>query len=262
MKENATLILLLLVQCFTSFAQTDQPVLPAKVSHAEPIYFDLIRDLGARKGERELNVGIGMANHATDAEYSYLVEYEFAPVNKLGMEIEIPLSFHRRSGSDSPVETHNGIEGIKAATQYSFFVSEKLRTTMAAGYIFERCFASSSPMNVHTPFVVVAKRWGAQFHTMLYAGPVFERDRKSGITKRAMINGSIHYMLPGTKNFVGLEINDEHDKRNDAVTFRPQVKMTLSPCSSLGLSLGIAGAQTEKPLDFLVRWIFEPRKKN
>ena len=30
---------------------------PDKVLHAEPFYIDLIRDLGARKGEKEWNVG-------------------------------------------------------------------------------------------------------------------------------------------------------------------------------------------------------------
>lgn len=33
-----------------------------KVLHAEPLYIDLIRDLGARKGEREWNVGLGMTD--------------------------------------------------------------------------------------------------------------------------------------------------------------------------------------------------------
>ncbi|GCC52860.1 hypothetical protein SanaruYs_30990 [Chryseotalea sanaruensis] len=33
-----------------------------KIDHAEPLYIDLIRDLGARKGEREWNVGLGMTD--------------------------------------------------------------------------------------------------------------------------------------------------------------------------------------------------------
>ena len=33
---------------------------PLKIEHAEPLFIDLIRDLGARKGEREWNVGMGM----------------------------------------------------------------------------------------------------------------------------------------------------------------------------------------------------------
>ena len=34
---------------------------PDKVLHAEPLYIDLIRDLGARKGEKEWNESLGLA---------------------------------------------------------------------------------------------------------------------------------------------------------------------------------------------------------
>ncbi|WP_236648855.1 hypothetical protein [Spirosoma sp. 209] len=36
---------------------------PDKVLHAEPLFIDLIRDLGARKGEREWNVGLGLTDN-------------------------------------------------------------------------------------------------------------------------------------------------------------------------------------------------------
>lgn len=37
-------------------AETEEVKGPEKVLHAEPLFIDLIRDLGARKGEREWNV--------------------------------------------------------------------------------------------------------------------------------------------------------------------------------------------------------------
>ncbi len=39
---------------------------PDKVLHAEPLFIDLIRDLGARKGEREWNIGFGMTDNHTN----------------------------------------------------------------------------------------------------------------------------------------------------------------------------------------------------
>jgi|GEM_PF-3306464 hypothetical protein len=36
---------------------------PFKVLHAEPLFIDLIRDLGARKGERKWNVGFGLTDN-------------------------------------------------------------------------------------------------------------------------------------------------------------------------------------------------------
>ena len=41
----------------SAMGDTTSIVKPAKISHAEPLYLDLVRDLGARKGEREWNVG-------------------------------------------------------------------------------------------------------------------------------------------------------------------------------------------------------------
>ena len=43
------------------YAQTETE-LPVKVHHIEPLYIDLVRDLGARKGEKELNIGAEFVN--------------------------------------------------------------------------------------------------------------------------------------------------------------------------------------------------------
>jgi len=59
---------------------------PDKVLHAEPLYIDLIRDLGARKGEKEWNIGLGLTDINTFDEYTALVEYEWAPINRLGLK--------------------------------------------------------------------------------------------------------------------------------------------------------------------------------
>ena len=63
----------------------------SKVLHAEPLYIDLIRDLGARKGEKEWNVAFGLNDNARYDKYEALVEYERAPLDRLGLEIELPI---------------------------------------------------------------------------------------------------------------------------------------------------------------------------
>jgi hypothetical protein len=67
---------------------------PDKVLHAEPLFIDLIRDLGARKGEKEWNIGLGLTDNGDFDKYSGLVEYEWAPVNRLGLEFELPFSIY------------------------------------------------------------------------------------------------------------------------------------------------------------------------
>lgn len=56
---------------------------PDKVLHAEPLFIDLIRDLGARRGEKEWNIGFGLTDKNNFDEFLTLIEYEWAPVNRL-----------------------------------------------------------------------------------------------------------------------------------------------------------------------------------
>ncbi len=153
-----------------------------KVLHAEPLFIDLMRDLGARKGEKEWNVGLGLTDNNSFDKYSALVEYEWAPINRLGFEVELPFSFYYRNSKDGNAPSSK-LNSLKLATQYSFYVSQKNKTSMAIGYIHEFELNEFSKYesghfltgNVYSPFYVAAKRWGNNFHTLVYAGPVFER---------------------------------------------------------------------------------------
>jgi hypothetical protein len=132
--------LLLLMIFSAAFGQTDSlPAQPVKVHHAEPLYIDLIRDLGARKGERELNAGWGMEDQRGYVASTGFFEYEFSPVNRLGLEVEVPFTFYKpeyehKSEEDAP---RNRLEGLKLASQYTFLVSPKYNMSMAIGYIHE-----------------------------------------------------------------------------------------------------------------------------
>jgi hypothetical protein len=260
------IIFVLLAIAFKTAAQSVSEK-PAKVSHAEPIYFDLIRDLGARKGEKELNVGMGMASFKDYTQQTYFIEYEFAPVNRLGLEIELPFVFHPAAPTADATRAHrhNGLEGIKAAFQYSFFVSEKWQTTMAFGYIFENLSgnfkAFSTEGSIHNPFFVVARRWGRQIHTMVYTGPAFEYDRDKNLSANVIVNTSIHYVLPGTKNFVGIETNEKIGPGSFEMMVRPQIKLKLSLKAALGLAVGVPVGGGGEKMDFLFRFIYEPTKK-
>lgn len=262
MRQTITILVFSMIMTI-GFAQTGNEELPVKISHAEPLYFDLIRDLGARRGEKEWNMGMMMSSAGAYRENTWFIEYEFAPVNRLGMEIEIPFSFYT-SQSNSDDVPRNGLDGVKTAVQYSFFVSSSLRTTMAAGYIFESLSAGSRFLKFqgssHNPFLVVAKRWGNQFHTMLYAGPVFEYVGGKRGANGTMINTSIHYILPGTKNFIGIETNEEIGEKSFTMMVHPQLKVKLASGSALGMAVGIPVTGHEA-LDFMIRYIYEPSKK-
>lgn len=94
------------------------PHLKPKVLHAEPLYIDLIRDLGARKGEREWNLGFGVHDNTNFDRYEALVEYEWAIIDRLGLEIEFPFSFYvDRENENAEVIPESRLEGLQLAAQ-------------------------------------------------------------------------------------------------------------------------------------------------
>ena len=238
-----------------------------KVLHAEPLYIDLMRDLGARKGEKEWNVGLGMTDKLDYNSYLALVEYEFAPVDRLGLEIELPFEFSSGiSGSVNPdSRPGNRLKSLKLGAQYTFFVSEEKSTSAAIAYLHEFTMVEFSEYgngsiwsgNIYNPFFVIAKRWGANFHTLLYTGPSLER-YKNGKNDSWEINANLHYMIAGSHSFIGLETNMDVWKNKFVTVFRPQMRLVISEALMVGIVIGIpANFQTER-LSTFVRLIYEP----
>ncbi|MCS6819288.1 MAG: hypothetical protein NZ522_05000, partial [Chitinophagales bacterium] len=239
-----------------------------KVLHAEPLFIDLIRDLGARKGEKEWNFGFGLTDKGKNDEYLALVEYEFAPIDRLGIEFEIPARFYipyKKNGKDSTPSSR--IESLKMAAQWSFLVSDKYKTTCAVGFIQEIKFADlrgfnvRQPLqsNVFNPFLIAAKRWGNNFHTLLYTGPHIEfLFKKSHVHFAYQINSNFHYMIHGTRNFVGIEFNKEVFDRQFNMSIRPQIRLGVLNQLMLGIVSGIPINRNTERYSFFTRIIYEP----
>jgi hypothetical protein len=246
---------------------------PAKVLHAEPLYIDLIRDLGARKGEKEWNLGLGLTDNNQFDKYTALVEYEFAPINRLGLEIEVPFTFYY---SNNGILNRDSIPGsklnsLKLAGQYSFFVSERLKTSMAIGYIHEFELTEFNRYgkeniysgNVYNPFFIAAKRWGNNFHTLVYTGPyIAHHFGNNSVNTSWQINTSLHYMIPGTRNFLGVEFNKETAKKDFDMTIRPQLRLGVTGNLLIGIVTGIPISRENERFSTFLRLIYEPRHKH
>lgn len=241
----------------------------AKVLHAEPLYIDLIRDLGARKGEKEWNIGLGLTDNNKFDKYTALVEYEWAPVDRLGLEVELPFSIYYpiNSTEKSP---GNKLNSIKFAAQYSFYVSQKLSTSMALGYIQELELTEFDKYgkdklfigNVYNPFFVAAKRWGNNFHTLLYTGPAIMKHYLSRNTHIIwQINSNFHYMIPGTRNFVGIEFNKSIEHKDFDMTIRPQMRVGVTENLLVGIVTGIPISRENERFSTFLRLIYEPKNK-
>lgn len=237
-----------------------------KVLHAEPLYIDLIRDLGARKGEKEWNVGLGLSDNSEYDTYSALVEYEWAPIDRLGLEVELPFSLYYPTVENAEAPGSR-LNSFKLAAQYSFFVSEKLKSSLALGYIHEFTLiefanygrASWLEGQLLNPFFIAAKRWGNNVHTLVYTGPDFFHNTGSENWHTAWrLNTSCHYMIPGTRNFVGLELNQSFYGAESQTILRPQMRLTLTDKMLVGIVTGIPFSKGTQRFSSFLRLIYEP----
>lgn len=242
--------------------------LPPKVLHAEPLYIDLIRDLGARKGEREWNFGAASVERLRFDRYEALVEYEWAPIDRLGLEIELPMTIFSRVTSDlDSIKPSNRLESLKTAAQWSFYVSQRYRTSLALGYInaleiVELDKIGSAAFftgNVFNPFLVVAKRFGTDWHSLVYTGPKLTYQFGAGNwEKKYELHANLHYMIPDSRNFVGLEVNTYFQPTGAAVTLRPQMRLSINEQLLVGIVTGIPLNNRNEGLSSFVRLIYEP----
>lgn len=237
-----------------------------KVLHAEPLYIDLIRDLGARKGEKEWNIGAGITDNLQYDTYQTLIEYEFAPWDRIGLEIELPFTFYAPlKGTGKEQMPDSRMESIKTAAQWTFLVSQKYSTSMALGYINELELAGFGQRtqlftgNTFNPFFIAAKRWGTNFHTLVYTGPSFSKHFHNPDWHRQFdINSNIHYMIPGTRNFVGMEVNKVIGDHDFDMTLRPQLRVSIADNLLIGIVAGIPIKRETERFSSFARIIWEP----
>lgn len=243
---------------------------PDKVLHAEPLYIDLIRDLGARKGEKEWNLGLGLTDNLKFDSYEALIEYEWAPKDRLGLEVELPFTFYSAvNGTEKDALPSNQLNSLKIAAQWSFFVSEPMATSMALGYInefelsdFRNFGAPFLKGNVYNPFLVIAKRWGHNFHSLVYTGPRIEQNFRTDQLNTAYdVNTSFHYMISGTRNFIGVEFNKTLAKGDFDMTMRPQMRVSIADNLLVGIVAGIPVSRENERLSSFIRLIWEPEHK-
>lgn len=243
---------------------------PDKVLHAEPLYIDLIRDLGARKGEKEWNIGLGLTDNLKFDSYEALIEYEWAPIDRLGLEVELPFTLYSPvNGTANDSIPSNQLNSLKIAAQWSFLVNEAMATSMAVGYIHELELSDfrnfGKPLikgNSYNPFLIVAKRWGNNFHSLIYTGPMIGHDFSSnGFHTTYDINTSFHYMISGTRNFIGVEFNKTIDKGDFDMTMRPQMRLGIADNLLIGIVAGVPVSRENERLSSFIRLIWEPGHK-
>lgn len=251
MKRILCFSVVMLVAFHSLLAQNTKPV---KVFHAEPLFMDLVRDLGGRKGEKEVNVAADFSHFKEYNHYMMLAEYEFVPVNRLGVEAETDFSFFhfRQNNTEERMLLVSKLECLRLSLQYSFLVLEKHKTTLAVGYTQ---IIEGSEGLVYNPFFIGAKRWGERLHSLIYVSPLFEKSFNATINLQ--VNTSLHYAVFRQKHFVGVEINKEIHLGKMEMTIRPQVKVKISHNLAVGAAVGFLKNKGQKNESMFFRVIYE-----
>ncbi len=228
--------------------------LPDKVHHAEPLYNDLVRDLGARKGEKEFNLGADIKRTSLKDDFGYLMEYEFAPIDRLGLEVETDFTYAKSRIANVP--STNQLERLRLSSQYSFYVSKKKAATLAVGYT--QIFNFVNGGTAFNPFFIAAKNWHRHWHSLIYTGP--EIAYQYATSKTALnwqVNTSFHYTVPNTDHFVGVEINQEISSEGIHTVLHPQIKLGLSKKLAAGVAIGLPIGGAENRLSSFLRIIYQ-----
>jgi hypothetical protein len=237
----------------TAVGQENRP-LPDKVHHAEPLYNDLVRDLGARKGEKEFNVGTDIKRRHSADEFGYLMEYEFAPIDRLGLEVETDFAYSKSRRANVP--SSNQLERLRLSSQYSFSVSKKQATTLAFGYT--QIFDFVDGGTAFNPFFIAAKNWHNNWHALIYTGPELAyRYASSNMDMNWQVNTSFHYTVPQTDHFIGIEVNQEISSAGIQTTLHPQIKLGLSNKLAIGMAVGWPLSGHDKAMSSFCRLIYQ-----
>lgn len=220
----------------------------------EPLVFDLVRPLGARKGEVEfntlgivpLNRRIGGRSHGSDdlgmvplsrdnAEIEWAPEIEFALADGFALEFEFPFE-----GSQ--------LEALKMGAQWTLGTALDNRYIHGFQGLAERALESTT--SSWTGLYLAGMRFSPRWSLLGMWGASYEAgsgvEEKGGQRTRLLQNVSLFYNVTD-KTHLGLETNyavSMHGKQT--LLLMPQMQMALSKhlCVQLGAGVGFSESET------------------
>ena len=274
------LIAILFFSLQSSFAQDAKE--KTELKHYMPLYLDIPAEMNVKKGFKEINIAGGYADFKNFNGVRTLLEYDFAPIDKLGFEIEMPFVFINQiqqsttnGNTDIIVPEEGGAVksamALRVGFNYSLFSSKKAKTSIAVGYFNEFELTPfnnfGKPLlegNVYNPFIAIAKIWQSRLHTMIYTGPAIKQSFEHHKTKTAFrFNTIMSYRFGKAQkeSFIGIECNQTWAKEDAGqMVLRPQIQMEITEKWKLGFVAGIPVA-TANHLNgsVFLRLIYSPK---
>ena len=72
------------------------------------------------------------------------------------------------------------------------------------------------------------------------------------------VNTNFHYMIQGTRNFIGVEFNKEFYNSDFDMTVRPQMRVEVTKKIIVGIVTGVPVGRENQRFSSFLRLIYEP----
>jgi hypothetical protein len=188
----------------------------------EPMVFDLVRPLCAKKGELEVNALGRIPIAGRHSKVLWAPEIEYAVVDNVAVELELPFN-------------NLELQDLKGAVQITLPSSTKRYhhglQVIGEHHLDDRA-SSITPLYISA--INITKRLGVIGINGIKFNDIGRSHEISGV-----LNGSIFYVASDKWTY-GVETNLEISSRNTTLSVFPQVHKELSKNMSVQFSIGIA----------------------
>lgn len=206
----------------------DRPWIVDGPSVPEPMLFDMVRPMNARRGELEMNVLGIVPLHARRAELDWAPEIEYAIADGVAVEFEFPF-------------LDSNLEALKFAVQYTFDVG--LNNRLIHGYhgIYEYVF--DGQLSQLTSLYMVGLQLNETWSVVGMFGfrSTIESEARSHFTE--LIQNVSFFANVTEKVIVGVETNMSHHLAGPStLLIMPQVHWDLTDNLNLQFGFGLQAA--------------------
>ncbi|RSV31617.1 MULTISPECIES: hypothetical protein [Sphingomonas] len=194
---------------------TDYPHIP------EPMVFDMVRPMGARRGELETNVLALSPLSGQERAVEWAPEIEYAVADGFALEIELPFEGTRlaelKMGAQATIGTFDRGRAVHGVQYLGIYERESGRTSQALLYMLGR-------------------RHNERLSTMTMVGVGDVRLGQSESDAGLLVNHSTFYDL-GRDRIAGVEVNYK-SHRDGGVAIIPQFHAPLADKVNVQLGVG------------------------
>lgn len=188
----------------------------------EPMVFDMIRPMGARKGELEANVLALSPLSGQERALEWAPEIEYALFDGFAVEFELPFE-------------NAYLAEVKIGLQGTFGTMDNGRIVHGVQYlgIYDRHDGSLS----HAALYMIGRRHSERVSTMTMVGVGDVRVGQSENVAGLLVNHSTFYDLPAGR-VIGLEVNYKASRQGGLLVM-PQFHSPVGTNMSLQLGAGV-----------------------